>query len=212
VFVKICGITNQPDALLAVALGADALGFVFAPSPRQVSPTRVATIVPQLPAGIVTFGVFRDELPERMAAIVADTGLLGVQVHGAMSDDGLRWLSERTPWVIRAAAAGTPGFDRAIEQPAWALLVDGASPGSGRVFDWSLVDGISPLRRLILAGGLTPTNVAQAIELVRPFGVDVSSGVEERPGRKDPVRMRAFIEAARRAAETMEGVKGHDDG
>ncbi|ACU54029.1 Phosphoribosylanthranilate isomerase [Acidimicrobium ferrooxidans DSM 10331] len=204
-FIKICGITNQSDALLAVALGADALGFVLAPSPRQVSPVRIAQILPQLPSGVRTFGVFRDELPERMAQVLAETGLGGVQVHGQISNDGLAWLAERTPWVIRAVAAGSPEFDRAIEQPAWALLVDAASPGSGTVFDWSLVDGISPMRRLILAGGLRPDNVRQAIETVMPFGVDVSSGVEARPGHKDPIRLRQFIEAARGAAAALEG-------
>lgn len=204
-FIKICGITNQSDALLAVALGADALGFVLAPSPRQVSPVRIAQIIPQLPSGVRTFGVFRDELPERMAQVVGETGLSGVQVHGQISDEGLTWLLSRTPWVIRAVSAGSPGFDRAIEQPAWALLVDGESPGSGEVFDWSLVDGVSPLRRLILAGGLRPDNVRRAIESVMPFGVDVSSGVEARPGRKDPIRLRQFIEAARHAAAALEG-------
>lgn len=202
-FIKICGITNQPDALLAIALGADALGFVFAPSPRQVSVARVSQLLPQLPPEVLTFGVFRDELPQRIVAILAETGLRGAQIHGWLSDEGLEVVRAHTPWVIRAANAYMPGFDRVIHQPAWALLVDGEHSGSGRVFDWSLLDGISPARRLIVAGGLTPNNVARAIEQVRPFGVDVASGVEARPGRKDPVLLRAFIEAARRAANVV---------
>jgi phosphoribosylanthranilate isomerase len=206
VFVKVCGITTEDDALLAVALGADALGFVFAPgSPRQVRPREVSAIVRRLPPGTTTVGVFRDERRERVAEVVHSIGLTGAQLHGREHPSEVRWIAERVPLVIQAFPAGDAALAQAGAGGAHAVLIDAPNPGSGRVFDWSLAEGAPPGVRVILAGGLDADNVAAAIQRVRPWGVDVSTGVETEPGsgRKDPIRMRRFIEAARRAGAAL---------
>jgi phosphoribosylanthranilate isomerase len=200
VFVKICGITNEDDALLAVALDADALGFVFAPSVRRVDPETVRDIVRRLPREVHTVGVFRDERPERIIEIVGRTGLRGVQVHGHEPASEVAWIRERVQFVIQGFAAGDPALALARESAADIILVDSPDPGSGKVFDWRLAEGAPRGKRILLAGGLTPYNVGEAIRLVRPWGVDVSSGVEAGAGRKDPSKLRRFIEAARAAA------------
>ena len=197
-FVKICGITNEEDALLAVALGADALGFMFVSgSPRQVSTADVTAILRRLPATITTFGVFRDERPGRILDVVRATGLRAAQVHGA-SDAEIEDLRGEVPFVIEALHVGPDFETRAARSPADLVLVDAAYPGSGQTFDWSLLDRL-PKGRMLLAGGLTPANVAEAVRRVRPFGVDVASGVEASPGRKDPEKVRRFVDAARGA-------------
>jgi phosphoribosylanthranilate isomerase len=200
VFVKIEGITNEEDALLATALDADALGFVFAPSPRQVTPDAVRDIVKRLPREIHTVGVFRNERPERIVEIVNRAGLHGVQMHGGEPDSEVQWVRERVRFVIKAFAAGDPALANAAKVGADIILIDSPNPGSGKVFDWRLAEGAPSGVRLLLAGGLTPENVADAIAVVRPWGVDVATGVEESPGRKDPRKMREFIVAAREAA------------
>lgn len=213
-FVKVCGITSEDDALLAVALGADALGFVFASgSPRMISPTRARDIVVRLPRGEVTaIGVFRDERPQRVVEIVNTVGLRGAQLHGREPTSEVQYIRERVPLVIQAFAAGDPAITMTAAGPADLVLLDAPEPGSGRVFDWSLAEGAPPGVRLILSGGLTPENVAAAIRRVRPFGVDTSSGTETVPGsgRKDPRKLRRFVEAAKRAGEqlTREGWTG----
>jgi phosphoribosylanthranilate isomerase len=204
-FVKICGITNQEDALLAVALGADALGFIFSPSPRQISPLQARSILERLPREIVTIGVFRNERPERVVEVVNSLRLKGAQLHGDETREGTRWIAARVPLVIKAFPAGDPGIERFEEWGAHLLLVDGPAPGSGEVFDWSLVEGVADHSQLIVSGGLNPSNVADAIEATKPFGVDVASGVEIRPAgvhdgpRKDPSLLREFISRAREA-------------
>jgi phosphoribosylanthranilate isomerase len=198
-FVKICGTTSEEDALLAVAMGADAVGFIFAPSPRQVTPRTVADIVKRLPREVVTVGVFRDEAPARVAEIVNGIGLRAAQLHGHESLEQVQFVRERVPLVIQALPAGDPAVARALEYRADAVLLDAASPGSGQVFDWTLAEAPDGVR-LILAGGLTADNVGQAIGQVHPWGVDVVSGVEKSPGVKDPVKVRAFVAAARAAA------------
>lgn len=199
-FVKICGITNEEDALLAVALGADALGFVFAPgSRRQVRPDEVRDILRRLPPGTVSVGVFRDERPERVVELVHRLGLTGAQLHGREPLSEVRWVRRRVPFVIQAFAAGDPALASAANGPADVVLVDSADPGSGRVFNWSLAEGVPGGVRLMLAGGLTHENVGAAIARVRPWGVDVASGVEATPGRKDPRKLRRFVAEARRA-------------
>jgi phosphoribosylanthranilate isomerase len=206
VFVKICGITNEDDALLAVAMRADALGFVFAPgSPRQVTPTDVRAIVQRLAPGTMTIGVFRDERPERVVEIVGSVGLRGAQLHGREPASEVRWVRERIPFVVQGYAAGDRAVAGAPDGGADVVLLDGADAGSGRAFDWELAEGAPRGMRLLLAGGLTPENVADAIRRVRPWGVDVSSGVETSPGsgRKDPRRLRAFIEAAHDAGAEL---------
>jgi phosphoribosylanthranilate isomerase len=202
VFVKICGITNEEDALLAVAMDADAVGFVFAPSPRQIAPVKASDIAKRLPPEILTVGVFRDAGPDRVVEVVHQTGLRAAQLHGAEWADETKQVRARVPIVIKAFPAGHPGLDRADEYGADALLIDSPAPGSGEMFDWSLAEGAPSGRRIILAGGLTPENVADAITRVRPWGVDVSTGVESEPGRKDARKVKAFIEAAR-AAEPL---------
>jgi phosphoribosylanthranilate isomerase len=199
-FIKICGLTNEDDALLAVALGADAVGFVFAPSPRQVAPKRVYDITRRLPPEILTVGVFRDELPPRVIDVVKAAGVKAAQLHGHESPEVTRAVKEQVRFVIQAFPAGSAALRRANEHQADVIMIDSASPGSGTVFDWGLVDDAPQDAKILLAGGLTPENVATAIYRVEPWGVDVCSGVEEEPGHKDPVRLRAFIEAARAAA------------
>jgi phosphoribosylanthranilate isomerase len=203
VFIKICGITNEQDALLAVALGADALGFVFAPSPRQVAPSKVREIVRRLPSEIVTVGVFRDELPKRINDIMQEAHLQGAQLHGHESLLITSEVSESVRFSIKAVVAGSPDAARADEFVCDAILVDGLSPGSGEVFDWQLMNEIPLGLRLILSGGLHPENVKEGIDRVRPWGVDVSSGVEKSHGLKDPVKMRQFIANARAAAREI---------
>ena len=198
--IKICGITSEADALLAVGLGADAVGFVFAASPRQVSPRAVQQIVDRLPREVLTVGVFRDEAPSRVAEVVNGIGLRAAQLHGHETPEQTRWVAERVPLTIRAFPAGHPGVARVDDYGASFVLVDAASPGSGEVFDWRLAEGVVDPTRLIVSGGLHAENVGDAIAHLRPYGVDVSSGVEAEPGRKDPARLRAFVVAARRAA------------
>ena len=211
-FVKICGITSEEDALLAVAMGADAVGFVFAPSPRQIAPQRAADIVKRLPAEIVTVGVFRDETRPRVVDIAHRARLRAVQLHGRETSADSHWIRQRVPLVIMAFPAGDPRLDDADDYAADAFLVDSATPGSGEVFDWSLAEGAPQGRRIMLAGGLTPGNVADAVRVVRPWGVDVSTGVEAAPGRKDARKMRAFIEAARGAEPAPPPEQGDRDG
>jgi phosphoribosylanthranilate isomerase len=197
VFVKICGITNEEDAHFAVAMGADALGFVFAPSPRQITVDRARDIVRRLAHGVVTIGVFRDEAPPRVAEIVNQIGLRGAQLHGHESPAEAAWVRQRVPFVVKAFAAGDPFFDRVDDFEVDAVLVDSATPGSGRVFDWTLTENLPLHRRVILAGGLTPDNVGEAIARLRPWGVDVSTGVEVAPGQKDAVKVMRFVNAAK---------------
>lgn len=200
-FVKVCGTTNESDALLSVALGADAIGFIFAPSPRQIAPVVAADIVRRLPPEVLTVGVFRDESAERVCDIVRRVGLGAAQLHGHESAAETRQVRERVPVVIKAFAAGDPGLARSAGYGADMVILDSPRPGSGEVFDWALVDGVPDGTRLVVAGGLDPENVSRAIETARPFGVDVATGVESSPGEKDAAKMRAFIEAARAAGE-----------
>lgn len=202
-FVKICGTTSEEDALLAVAMGADAVGFVFAPSPRQVSVATAADIVKRLPREVLTVGVFRDDSPERVVDLVARVGLRAAQLHGRETPEEVQFVHTRVPIVIKAFAAGDPGIEKVKEHGADILLIDAPRPGSGQVFDWSMAEGPDGVP-LVLAGGLTPANVAEAIARVHPWGVDVSSGVEASPGRKDPVKVRAFVAAAKAAGASDE--------
>lgn len=197
--IKIEGLTNEEDALLAVALGADAIGFVFAPSPRQVTPALASDIAKRLPAEILTVGVFRDEAPQRVVDIVNDFGLQAAQLHGHEPAQAVRWIRERVPMVIKAFPAGDAQVHNAAAYGADAVLLDAPHPGSGQVFDWAFAGEVPDGQRLIIAGGLTPANVAAAIERTQPWGVDVATGVERAPGQKDPVKLREFIVAARAA-------------
>ncbi len=208
--MKICGITSEADALLAVGLGADAVGFVFAPSPRQVAAVTVADIVKRLPYDVLAVGVFRDEAAARVVEIANTVGLGAVQLHGHETAEQTRWVAARVPRVIKAFAAGEPAIGRFEQYGADYLLIDGPSPGSGDLFDWRLAEGVVDPRRLIVSGGLRPENVAQAVIRLHPFGVDVASGVEQAPGVKDPHLVRAFIANARAADEKF-GAPEPDD-
>jgi phosphoribosylanthranilate isomerase len=199
-FVKICGITSEADALLAVSLGASAVGFLFAPSPRQVSVQLAGDIAKRLPEHILTVGVFRDEAPQRVVEAVHTAGLNAAQLHGRETAEQTIWVRKRVPTVIKAFQAGERAIARFDEFGADWLMVDGDNPGSGAVFDWRLVEGVADHHRLIVCGGLRPDNVAQAVANLRPAGVDVSTGVESSPGRKDPLLVRDFIVNARKAA------------
>jgi phosphoribosylanthranilate isomerase len=201
-FVKICGITNEDDALLSVALGADAVGFVFAPSPRQVAAQKVYDITRRLPPEILTVGVFRDEHPKLVLDTAQRAGVKAVQLHGHETPEAVAEVAAQIRWVIKAVVAGSTDARRADRFGTDMVLVDAPAPGSGKVFDWGLVDDVPEGLKIVLAGGLTPENVSGAVQRVRPWGVDVSSGVEREPGRKDALKLKAFIANARAAAPT----------
>ena len=205
-FVKVCGITRLTDALHAVEQGATAIGFVFWPrSPRGVTVERAAEISARLPSHVMRVGVFVNEPVESIRAIAERTRLTAVQLHGDEPPayaDALDWP------VLRAVSVAE--LDSASEAwaPETALLVDNIDPvrrgGTGAVIDWSQAAAVAQKRRIVLAGGLTPDNVASAIRAVHPFGVDVSSGVEASPGVKDFDKVTRFIANARLAFEELQ--------
>jgi phosphoribosylanthranilate isomerase len=208
-FVKICGITNEDDALLAVAMGADAVGFVFAPSPRQIAPQKAYDITRRLPPEILTVGVFRNELPSRVIEIAHKAGVKGVQLHGRETAEQSQEIAGHFRWLIKAFGADDENLPRADEYGTDIILLDAPDPGSGKIFDWSVAGDAPDSVRMILAGGLTPDNVAAAVEEVQPWGVDVSTGVERSPGKKDALAVKRFIENAR--ANAAEPYLGDDD-
>ena len=195
-FVKICGITNAADALLAVAMGAEVLGFIFAESKRQVTPEQAAEIIQQLPYDVTAVGVFRNHHPDQVLEIASVARLTGVQLHGQEMPGEAALLRRRVPFLVQAFAANDQRLARVDDYDVDAVLLDAPVPGSGEVFDWDLVGTLPERRRVILAGGLTAENVRDAVQAVRPWGVDVASGVEAEPGHKDPVKLRHFINAA----------------
>ena len=200
--VKICGITRLEDADVAIACGAGALGFVFWPqSPRFVDPYRVRAIVASLPPLIATVGVFVNQPAHYVNGVASLVGLSAVQLHG---DETAAFAERIRRPVLRAMAVGAADHAQGGDVlGAWpkrvTLLLDVHDPerrgGTGRTIDWTEAAGIASRRRVMLAGGLTPENIAAAVHAVRPFGVDVSSGVEARPGIKDHGRVRALFEA-----------------
>ncbi|MHB1399489.1 MAG: phosphoribosylanthranilate isomerase [Trichloromonadaceae bacterium] len=198
--VKICGITDVEDALQACACGADALGLVFYPrSPRCVTPEQARAIIQALPPLVTTVGLFVNEEPQRIRQLADDCGLDVIQVHGDEGPDACDFAPRRSIKALRVKdAASLVGHE---EFRTSALLLDawvaGAYGGTGESFNWELAAGIACQRPVILAGGLTPENVAAAVNAVRPYGVDVSSGVESAPGRKDPAKVAAFIRNAK---------------
>ena len=200
-FVKICGITNEEDALLSVAMGATALGFVFAPSKRQVSPGKVADIVKRLPPGVMTIGVFRDSDPKSVLRVVREAGLRGAQLHGRESVAQVDEVVAELGWVMKAVVAGSPDAERCDRYRTDLVLFDSPEPGSGMAYDWGLLANVPKGVRCVVSGGLTPDNVALAIATVAPYGVDVSSGVEREPGKKDATKVRRFVQAALAAFE-----------
>jgi phosphoribosylanthranilate isomerase len=214
-WIKICGNTSLEDALVAAEAGADALGFVFAPSPRHVTVEQAAAITPHLPVSIEKIGVFVEAELEEMVSTVQRGGLTGVQLHWNAPSDLPARLRERLPQVrvLRvvhfSAESAAPHAAQIAEHGrnphVHAVLVDSrttaAVGGTGVSFDWqaahrALVQNARECK-LIAAGGLNPANVAEAIRALRPWGVDAVSGVEAAPGRKDSAKVREFVRRAR---------------
>jgi phosphoribosylanthranilate isomerase len=221
-WIKICGNTSLKDALLAVEAGADAVGFVFAPSPRQVTAMQAAAIVSKLPPSIEKIGVFVDAALDEIYSVVRECGLTGVQLHFEAPPElpeKLRAHLGPQIRILRVVHFGLTAPDLLEEQISRhacnphvdAILVDSrtatAVGGTGAAFDWASARSTVFLdakeRKLIAAGGLNPANVAEAIATLRPWGVDVVSGVEAAPGKKSPARLRKFIARARTTSASI---------
>ncbi|WP_263410837.1 phosphoribosylanthranilate isomerase [Terriglobus tenax] len=220
-WVKICANTNLEDARLAAALGADALGFVFAAvSTRRVTPEQVAPIVRELPEAVEKIGVFAELEFASIRAAVEFSGLTGVQLHGSYDPelikalrrefDGRIDILQTLHWQVTAGLEQAEAFEANARRVAedglvTRLLVDAKTPkgdgGTGTVFDWTMAKPSFEVARrampVVLAGGLTPDNVAEAIRTLHPWGVDIASGVECAPGKKDPAKLKAFVTAAK---------------
>jgi phosphoribosylanthranilate isomerase len=197
--VKICGITRMDDALLAARLGADALGFNFWPgSKRFVDPDAAREIVDRLPPFVTAVGVFVNQPPTEVLATAARAGIQAVQLHGDESWDDVNGFP--IPAIKALRVAGPESLADMHRYRVRAFLLDAPSAGfggSGATFDWSVAREAAARAPVILAGGLTPENVREAVRAVRPYGVDVASGVERAPGAKDEEKLRRFIAAAR---------------
>jgi phosphoribosylanthranilate isomerase len=214
-WIKICGNTSLEDALLAAEAGADAVGFVLAPSPRRITPAQVAAIMPHLPATLEKIGVFVDAPFEEIEATVRAAGLTGIQLHFNAAPDLPARLRERFGpalrilRVIHFSAESAAEAEAIVQDPnVDAVMVDSrtatAVGGTGQSFDWALASktlfqNAKDRDHIVAAGGLSPENVAEAIATLRPWGIDVVSGVEAAPGRKDPAKVRAFIANAKAA-------------
>jgi phosphoribosylanthranilate isomerase len=224
-WIKICANTNLEDAQLAAELGADAVGFVFAPSARRVTAVEVARITPHLPEGLECVGVFPALQAEEIADTAQESGLTAVQLHGGVNLELVRQLDsifngqvkliQTVPWQIdngdvSAALVAQQLREIAAEGLVDRVLIDSktssASGGTGVTFDWNaarttFAEAGTGLK-LIVAGGLRSENVAEAIGRLNPWGIDVASGVEQSPGRKSPEKLAAFIRAARESDQT----------
>lgn len=199
--IKICGITNSRDARRAIECGADFLGFNFYPgSPRYVTPAKARLMVRRLPKSVAAVGVFVNEPEDQVLAIARRVGLKYLQLHGDESPAEVARLAREVP-VIKALRMKKPFRTAQVARyvRASALLLDGYDRrrrgGTGKTFDWKIARRLSSRSRIFIAGGLAPENVAEAVRIARPYAVDVSSGVETRPGKKDPARLKAFARA-----------------
>jgi phosphoribosylanthranilate isomerase len=201
--IKICGITSLDDALAAVDFGADALGFNFyKKSPRYIEPQRAAEIVAQLPPFVVPVGIFVNEREERIREIVSLACLQGIQLHGDETPEFCQRFGSR---VIKAfQIKNKESLKHMSHYRVSAYLLDsyreGMRGGTGETFDWHLAVVAKTFGRIVLAGGLNPNNVAEAVKLVQPYGIDVAGGVEREKGLKDHVKLKTFITEARRAS------------
>jgi phosphoribosylanthranilate isomerase len=203
--VKICGITSWTDARRAIEAGAHFLGFNFyRPSPRYIQPAAARRIIRRLPKGVAAVGVFVNETEANMLAITRRVGLDYLQLHGDETPEQVTRLKREIP-VIKAVRV-RDSFRRTQMDSfggASAILLDGFDArrhgGTGKTFNWNLARRSNSSRRIFLAGGLTPENVGEAIRVARPYAVDVCSGVEARPGRKDPARIVALMWAVKAA-------------
>ena len=213
-WIKICGTTNLEDARAAIAAGADALGFVFAPSPRRISPAEAKEIIAELPPQVERVGVFVNDSAERIRAIADEAGLTAVQLYGDKSFQLANALAKAGPRIRVIAALSlahlqelaTAGGDfMIVANGIDRILLDSIGStqqgGTGRTWDWTaaqpLIEAFRHNVRIVVAGGLTPANVTAAIAALHPWGVDVCSGVERKPGTKDHDKIRAFVAAVR---------------
>lgn len=200
--IKVCGVTSEEVARVALDAGADHLGLVLCPSPRRVTLERASRLVRAVPASWV--GVFADAPLEQMARVARELGLAAVQLHGRESPEQCLAVRERTGVPVWKAIPADGGREGAYEAAVDALLLDPGPGGSGRTLDWDVVGARFPRSRrvvpLLLAGGLSPENVARAIREAEPDGVDASSRLELAPGLKDPGLVSAFVQEARAAA------------
>jgi phosphoribosylanthranilate isomerase len=214
IWIKICATTNLDDAFASIDAGASALGFIFTASSRQITPDEAAKIIANLPPSVEKIGVVVNETPDALAKLANDIGLTGVQLHGDEPADrlpeyrralGLRKIIKTLQARELLAVPDTLDEYLSYSKSIDGILLDSGSPaargGTGIPFDWNaalpIVERIKQVLPVIIAGGLTPANVADAIRLFDPCGVDVVSGVELSPGKKDPAKLRAFITAAR---------------
>lgn len=204
--VKICGITNLEDALAAVAAGADALGFNFwLKSPRFVEPKRAARIIAQLPPAVTPVGVFVNEPRAHLETLARKTGIQTVQLHGDEKPEDVAALSAHHLTVIKALRVGSDFYPEQLRRykGVSTFLLDadvkGQRGGTGKTFNWVWAQAAGRFGWIFLAGGLTVDNIATAIRQGRPYGVDVCTGVEKEPGKKDHTRLREFIERAKGA-------------
>ena len=202
-FVKICGITNTEDALVAVEAGADAIGFIFVPNtPRFIEVAAAREIAGGVPERVKKVGVFVDEPVEAVNRLAREVPLDLVQLHGSMSPEAAALVEVPFVKVVRVSGAIDVEQLKAYKARAYLLdtYVEGAHGGTGKTFDWDLaLPVVAAGLPVLLSGGLTPENAAEAVQRVRPFGVDVSSGVEASPGKKDHAKVRAFVANAKGA-------------
>ncbi len=198
--IKICGITNIEDAMLSVDLGANALGFVFyKESKRYIKPENAQSIISKLPPFVTTVGVFANQKLEEIKKIKEKVGFDVFQLHGDESPDFCKKVEGKIIKAIRVKDSVDP---KEVESyPTQAILFDNYSTeaygGTGETFGWEILRGFDTSKKIILSGGLTPENVARAIRIVNPYAVDVSTGVEENPGKKNPEKLKRFIKAVR---------------
>ncbi|MFI8261307.1 MULTISPECIES: phosphoribosylanthranilate isomerase [unclassified Streptomyces] len=194
-FVKICGLKTGPDVDVAVTAGADAVGFVFAAgSPRTIAAAAARELAARVPDSVLTVGVFRGQPVDEVRRLAEESGVRGVQLHGDEGPEYYEALRAEGRTLLRATAGHVK---RCGEYGEDLLLLDAPDPGSGKPWNWGSAEFTAPEGRWLLAGGLTPGNVREAVETTGAWGVDVSSGVERERGVKDPALIRAFIEAAR---------------
>ncbi len=204
-FVKICGITDPADAVVAVEAGADAVGMIFAPSRRRVDVAQARSISDAVAgSGVLVVGVFRDHLADEVIDAAVQAGLDVAQLQGDESPATTRRVHAAVPIVFRAMAAGDPRLESIADHGADVVMLDAPVPGGGVPFDWHLVGDLTSRHRLLLAGGLRPDTVGDAISIVQPWGVDVASGVETSPGRKDHGAVREFVANARVASASVD--------
>jgi Phosphoribosylanthranilate isomerase len=187
--IKICGITNLKDALLAIKYGAEAIGFVFSESPKRISKEQARKIIAELPSLTIKVGVFVDEDPQWVKELTEELNLDLLQFHGQENEDYLRQFSGKAFKAFRIKEASD--LNKIASSRCRFFLLDSAV--KGKPFDWQIAVKAKQFGKFFLAGGLNPDNVEAALKIVQPFGVDVSSGIELYPGKKDKKRMKEFI-------------------